>query len=364
MKKKKMSFKILENSDKNTAGQLSEHFSLTEAERERMFRRSMNIYSGSTEEKTKDEEQVIQVKHYRTRGYLKYSAAAVFVMAGAVGLALNSRTYTENHNADKKLTEVITLPETTSITEKETETETSVQYTTEIYTSPSVTSVNETSAVTDSQEVSHVISAVSVNTPERQNEKQSTAAEPEQTLRPEDTITEPPVTTVSETLPEADISEVTEIPDSKDELSFDEDKPVVFSFTDASVKPGETFFINVAADSNAVFSAFQLYFEVDEDVFTVESVSAGSYTDETGYMIAGEDNRSCLFLSTDGYNVDMNGKTVLRIELKVNPDAAEGRYTIAAPVFSQEGCSRFNKKKDKQENAVLYCNPGTISVTS
>lgn len=402
MKKKKMSFKILENSDKNMSNQLSEHFSLTEAEKDKIFRRSMDIFSNSTNETQSDREEVIQVKQYRKGNCLKYSAAAVFIMAIAVGLALDSKTHNRINNEDKMLTQIVTSLQTTdeartettvvsaetdavktettavstttdaagtettvSKTEtaaktKETRTETSVYYIAETHERTVQTPTTETMA---SQRPDIISTTSPVST-----KPQEVQTEPKQTLHTEETTQpETPVTTVEETV----ITDEEKTTDSQPEPVYDENSTAVFSITNTSVKPGESFFIDIVADRNAELSAFQLYLGIDDEVFTVESAfwsqEVEIHKDLPNLLYITSDKKIFQFVSSDGSNIDLNGKTMLRIQLKANSDVAEGSYII--PVLYEESgriyssASRYDNEKEKQVNVNIYCNPAVITVT-
>ncbi|MBP5361880.1 MAG: hypothetical protein J6Y71_02460 [Ruminococcus sp.] len=119
--KKEFGFEIIENTDDKNIDRLSEHSTLTEKEKERMLKMSMEKLSSKMSD-SESEIMVSGVEHYKRPKWYSFAAvAACFVLvAGAVGTAIFLGTRGGRSEIDPlTTTESTTVPATTDIPETE-----------------------------------------------------------------------------------------------------------------------------------------------------------------------------------------------------------------------------------------------------
>jgi len=168
---------------------------------------------------------------------------------------------------------------------------------------------------------------------------------------------------------------MTEVPAGKtpEELlaeMTEDDADIVLSFTDATVRPGGTTYIDAIIDTKLDMSALLMAYKFDEDVFSLESVSLNeefrSSDEMYDALMLSDDRRALIFVSETGLNVPVNGKYLVRFAFKVDENAPEGTYDITPyqkSALMAPAC-RYNEKTDRQENMKVFFKPGKIKVSA
>lgn len=150
----------------------------------------------------------------------------------------------------------------------------------------------------------------------------------------------------------------------------EDDADIVLSFTDATVRPGGTTYIDAIIDTKLDMSALLMAYKFDEDVFSLESVSLNeefrSSDEMYDALMLSDDRRALIFVSETGLNVPVNGKYLVRFAFKVDENAPEGTYDITPYQKSalMDPACRYNEKTDRQENMKVFFKPGKIKVSA
>lgn len=142
----------------------------------------------------------------------------------------------------------------------------------------------------------------------------------------------------------------------------DTDKIVIFGMTYSVVQPGETTYVDINISENAGFVAMMLKLLYDENVFTLESISAmPEFTGNEYHFDYNLNTNRLIFMNDCSDNFNVMGRSIIRLAFKVKDDAPEGDYTIGMEKGDNVGIVALNSRREQYTPNVEFTT-GTITV--